>query len=143
MTAETDKAAIEAVIKAFNKAVYDKDAAAVTALYASDAVLFDLAPPLSHQVDQKGLAEWFGGWAGPVESKSRDFKITVSGDAAFCHGLVQVSAVTRDTGENAVWWMRSTMCFVREGGAWKIAHDHTSVPFHMDGSFRAATDLEP
>jgi ketosteroid isomerase-like protein len=39
--------------------------------------------------------------------------------------------------------MRSTLCFRREGGAWKIAHAHTSVPFHMDGSFRAAVDLEP
>ena len=40
-------------------------------------------------------------------------------------------------------WMRSTLCFRREGGAWKIAHAHTSVPFHMDGSFRAAVDLAP
>ena len=28
-------------------------------------------------------------------------------------------------------------------GTWKIAHEHTSVPFYMDGSFRAAVDLEP
>jgi hypothetical protein len=28
-------------------------------------------------------------------------------------------------------------------GTWKIVHEHTSVPFHMDGSFRAATDLTP
>jgi ketosteroid isomerase-like protein len=30
-----------------------------------------------------------------------------------------------------------------EHGAWKIAHEHTSVPFYMDGSFRAAIDLKP
>ena len=26
---------------------------------------------------------------------------------------------------------------------WRIAHAHTSVPFHMDGSFRAAVELQP
>ena len=143
MTTETAKAAIETVIKTFNKAHYDKDAAAVTALYAPRAVLFDLAPPLSHKVDEKAMVAWFDTWEGPIESQSRNFEITVSGDAAFCHGLVQVSAVTKDGGEKAVWWMRATMGFLREGGVWKIAHEHTSVPFHMDGSFRAAMDLEP
>jgi ketosteroid isomerase-like protein len=39
--------------------------------------------------------------------------------------------------------MRATLCFRREGDEWKIAHAHTSVPFHMDGSFRAAVDLTP
>ena len=143
MTVETDKAAIEALIKTFNKAHYDKDAAAVVALYAPGAVLFDLAPPLAHKVDEKAMAAWFDTWEGPVESQSRDLEITVGGDAAFSRGLVQISAVTKEGGEKAVWWMRATMCFVRAGGVWKIAHEHTSVPFHMDGSFRAATDLEP
>jgi ketosteroid isomerase-like protein len=39
--------------------------------------------------------------------------------------------------------MRATLCFVRKGGGWKIVHEHTSVPFHMDGSFQAALDLKP
>ena len=115
----------------------------MVALYAPGAVLFDLAPPLAHTVDEKAKAAWFDTWEGPVENRSRDLEITVGGDAAFSRGLVQVSAVTREGGEQAVWWMRATMCFVRAGGVWKIAHEHTSVPFHMDGSFRAATDLEP
>lgn len=29
------------------------------------------------------------------------------------------------------------------GGGWKIAHGHSSVPFAMDGSFRALLDLKP
>jgi hypothetical protein len=40
-------------------------------------------------------------------------------------------------------WMRSTLCFRRNEDGWRIAHAHTSVPFHMDGSFRAAVDLQP
>jgi PhnB protein len=26
---------------------------------------------------------------------------------------------------------------------WKIAHEHDSVPFYMDGSFKASIDLTP
>jgi PhnB protein len=39
--------------------------------------------------------------------------------------------------------MRSTLAFRKVGAAWKIAHGHSSVPFLMDGSYRAATDLTP
>ena len=40
-------------------------------------------------------------------------------------------------------WFRSTVCFRRENGDWRITHVHDSTPFHMDGSFRAALDLKP
>jgi ketosteroid isomerase-like protein len=39
--------------------------------------------------------------------------------------------------------MRETVCLLREDGQWKIVHEHTSVPFYMDGSLRPAFDLEP
>jgi ketosteroid isomerase-like protein len=38
---------------------------------------------------------------------------------------------------------RGTLAFTRAGDIWRITHDHNSVPFHMDGSFRAAIDLDP
>ena len=47
-----------------------------------------------------------------------------------------------DSGKNEVWF-RQTLCFRKIRGAWKIAHQHESVPFYMDGSYRAAVDLEP
>jgi ketosteroid isomerase-like protein len=31
----------------------------------------------------------------------------------------------------------------RSDGRWRIVHDHSSTPFYMDGSYRAATDLVP
>lgn len=40
-------------------------------------------------------------------------------------------------------FFRQTLCFRKIRGAWKIAHQHESVPFYMDGSYRAAVDLEP
>jgi ketosteroid isomerase-like protein len=39
--------------------------------------------------------------------------------------------------------VRQTLGFRKVAGTWKIAHEHTSVPFYMDGSDTAAVDLEP
>ncbi len=50
---------------------------------------------------------------------------------------------TKVDGEEVDLWTRTTVCLRRIGGAWRIVHEHTSVPFYMDGSFKAAIDLEP
>ena len=50
---------------------------------------------------------------------------------------------TKKDGEKVDLWMRCTAGLRRLGGAWKITHQHTSVPFLMDGSFKAAVDLKP
>ena len=87
------------------------------------------------------LQAWLDGWDGPVDTSYRDLAVTVSGDLALCHGLVH----TRTTrgGEEAAWWARMTTALARTDDGWRVIHDHVSVPFHMDGSFRAAIDLEP
>lgn len=142
MTTDTEKAAIDAVLEAARRGHHDKDAAAVGALFSPDAVIFDLAPPLGHRLDVPGLAAWFDGWDGPMDQTWRDLAVTVYGDLAFCHGFLRMSATTR-TGEQAEWWQRTTVCLRRVGGAWMIVHEHSSVPFYMDGSYRAAIDLQP
>jgi ketosteroid isomerase-like protein len=35
------------------------------------------------------------------------------------------------------------VCLRRIDGRWLIAHEHSSTPFYMDGTFRAALDLQP
>ncbi len=73
----------------------------------------------------------------------RDLEITAGGDLAFCHSLNRMSAVPRGHAEAFDLWYRATVCLRRVDGAWRIAHEHTSTPFHMDGSFSAALDLQP
>ena len=41
------------------------------------------------------------------------------------------------------FWMRETLCLKRREEEWRIVHEHTSVPFYMDGSLRPAFDLKP
>jgi PhnB protein len=77
-----------------------------------------------------------------VELEMRDLAIDADGDLGLCHGLQYVRARTRQ-GEEAAWWSRITLALVRRQGAWQILHQHNSVPFYMDGSYRAAIDLDP
>jgi PhnB protein len=136
-------AQIRASIDDWAEALRAKDADAVMAHYAADSVTFDLAPPLIQTAaDADGLRAWFASWQSPLGYQIRDLKITADADVAFCHFLARLSG-TRADGERADLWFRQTLCFRKIGGAWKIAHQHESVPFYMDGSYRAAVDLQP
>ena len=136
---------IRAVIDARIAAMRAKDANAAIAFLADDVVAFELAPPLALAPgtarDAEGLAAWLAGFEA-LGVEVRDMKIEADGDVGFAHALHHLTG-TRPGGRRVSLWMRSTLCFRREGRGWKIAHAHTSVPFYMDGSFKAAIDLEP
>jgi PhnB protein len=141
--AATAEAQIRALIDDWAKAMRAKDIDAVMSHYAADSVTFDLAPPLiSTSANVKGLEAWFSNWQGPLGYEVRDLNIRAGGDVAFCHSLNRLSGTSTD-GEKVEVWFRLTLGFRKIGGEWRIAHQHESVPFYMDGSYRAAVDLEP
>jgi len=39
-------------------------------------------------------------------------------------------------------WFRETLGLQKFDGKWLIGHSHDSVPFYMDGSYKAAVDLK-
>lgn len=128
------------------RAIRHKDAATVIALYARDATSFGLAPPLRIDAaalhDRAQLEAWFAGWAGPIQTELRQLDIRVSGELGFATALQRLTG-TSAAGQHIDLWMRSTYGFCREDGTWKIATTHDSVPFAMDGSYRACVDLTP
>ena len=141
---QRDEADIRALIESVHNAHHNKDAAGIVAPYAQDAAVFDLAPPLSHRgMDLQQKKAWLDTWEGPVDRESRDFGITISGDLAFCHGFYRLSGTPKAAGRPISFWMRATVCLLRDGGVWRIVHEHESVPFYMDGSLRPAFDLQP
>jgi ketosteroid isomerase-like protein len=143
-TTSKDYTDIRLLIEALHKAHHDKDAAALVSPYTQDAAVYDLAPPLSHHgMDLQTKSAWLDTWEGPIDRKSHDFNIVVSGDYAFCYGFYWLSGTPKAAGRAISFWMRATVCLHREEGAWRIVHEHTSVPFYMDGSLRPAFDLQP
>ena len=85
---------------------------------------------------------WFSSWRGPLGYELRDFSVSACDELAFCHGFVRISG-TKVNGEHADVWARQTLGLRKIDGARKITHEHTSVPFYMNGSFKAAVDLAP
>jgi len=69
--------------------------------------------------------------------------VVTGGDLAFCHGFVRISGTKVDGDQKVSVWARETVCLGKAGGLWKIRHEHSSVPFYMDGSLKAAVDLKP
>jgi uncharacterized protein (TIGR02246 family) len=124
-----------------------RDAERLVARYAPEIVSFDLAPPLQHRGaevrDAGALRQWFAGFDGPLDYQITDLHVTTGSDVAFCHSLNRLSATPHGMPSAFTLWFRATVCLRKQEGAWRITHQHNSTPFYMDGSLRAALDLEP
>jgi ketosteroid isomerase-like protein len=104
------EAHIRALVESIDKAHHNKDAAAIVAPYAQDAVVCDLAPPLSHRgMDLQAKQAWLDTWEGPIDRESHDFDVTVSGDFAFCHGFYQLGGTPKAAGRPISFWMRHSV----------------------------------
>jgi ketosteroid isomerase-like protein len=56
-------------------------------------------------------------------------------------GLNRMRSTKADGGHQDLWF-RATLGLCKTGDGWKV-HEHDSTPFYIDGSGRAATDLQP
>lgn len=149
-TASSSESAVGvlAVLLEHSAAHAARDAGRLLALYAPEAVSFTLAPPLQQGPDTpygtpEGIQGWFDTFDGPVEVLYRDPTIATDGDVAFVHSLTSMTATPKGGNDSFSMWMRSTFGLRRIEGRWLVVHRHESTPFHMDGSFRAATELQP
>jgi ketosteroid isomerase-like protein len=130
---------IRAVIADRAAAIRDRDAGRFVACYAPQIVKFDLPPPLAYTGaearDAEALQAWFATHpGGPIDYQIRDLMIAAGGDVAFCHSLNQLGGAL---------WFRSTLGLRKISGQWLVTHEHNSTPFYMDGSDKAALDLQP
>lgn len=139
-----DERRVRDAIAALHRAHFTKDAAAIAALYTENAVIFDLDPPLQHRgIDIREKQAWLDSWETPIEHLPQELNITVAGDYAFAHSLVEMSGTKRGPEGAVRFWMRQSFAFERIRGSWRIVYQHSSVPFYMDGTFRPAFDLAP
>jgi uncharacterized protein (TIGR02246 family) len=145
LTHQREETEIREQIDAWGAALRAKELEKIVSRYAPDAVSADLAPPLwkrGAEALRRNFKEWFRSWIGPIGIEMRDVQVTAGGDLAFAHMLNRIHGM-RTSGEATDLWVRATVCFRKIGGEWKVVHEHVSVPFYMDGSFRAAVDLKP
>lgn len=139
--------AIRKMINDWSDALQRKDVTGVLSHYVPGSVQFLLAPPLqvtdATALGRKGIEEWFSSFDGPIGYEIRDLTVAVDlGTIAFVHSLTRIMG-KRTSGEQTDVWFRVTLGLRKIDDKWLIAHEHESVPFHMDGSLRAAVDLKP
>ena len=141
-----DESAVRQLVADRVTAMRTGDAVTLCSAYAPGAVVFNLAPPLVQPSDDvrdvAQLQAWFADKGGGVWVEVRDLQVTVDGDLALCTSLQSMGAPP-DSPQPFSLWYRSTLGLRRLDGRWLVVHEHTSTPFHMDGSNRAATDLRP
>jgi ketosteroid isomerase-like protein len=114
--------------------------------YAPDVIQYNLAPPLGGVVDGHDVApteQWMAGFAAPPRRAVTQLEIVADGDVAFATSIDSMTATPKGASSSFTMWYRVTLGLRRIDGQWLIVHEHESVPFYMDGSFRAAVDLKP
>jgi hypothetical protein len=77
-------------------------------------------------------------WDGAVEIAARDFVVKVDGALA---RRLRPPARPHDAWRRRRRLVVTRHPHLRTQAGWRITHEHDSVPFHMDGSFRATVDL--
>lgn len=123
---QSAKAAVEEGAKQFSAALKKGDAAALAAMYSSDA---QALPPNGEMVSgREGIQKM---WQGVIDSGMKNMSLTTlevvqSGNLAYEVGKYTLSSVdgqTSDTGKYVVVWKR-------EKGKWKLHRDiwNTNLP---------------
>jgi ketosteroid isomerase-like protein len=122
-----------------------KDVDRLMSHYAPEVRVASLAPPLCRAGVaslREAMTGWFASFDGPIGCEMRDVDITVGDGVAFCHGFGHITGQRTD-GQSTDVWTRVTVGLRRIDGLWMVSHEHSSVPFYMDGSLKAAVDLHP
>ncbi len=138
------EAEIRAIMHERIDAVRDKNAAKLVAHHAPGVLSYDLLEPLQYRgidaVRQRGQT-WFDGYDGPIVYEIVGLQVVAAFDVAFCYGLHRVSGTTKGGRKIDMHW-RATQGFQRIDGAWRIVHEHASIPFDMNTG-KVSFELKP
>lgn len=126
--------------RSYAAAVWDKDAAALDALYAEDAEIYDLWAP-GRISDRREWTAAIRGWLGGlglerVRVEAMAERGRTGGDLAWVHALLRFSAVDPAGAVLRSMVNRFSWGLERRGGNWLVVHQHSSLPID-GGSLRA------
>lgn len=126
----TDETLIHAALTEWQHAFCRKDADALMALYAADAVSFDAIPPFSEGPDslRKKIVDCLPYFPESFAIETRDLGLHLGGELASAHFLwhfIDLPA-NHPAGRH---WFRSSILWRKEAEGWRIVHDHCSAPF--------------
>jgi uncharacterized protein (TIGR02246 family) len=125
-----DESMLRELIARWSKAVRDKDMAAIRADHDENILMFDVPPPFLSRGLDAYMVTWemfFTGTATPVVFDFDDVEITAGQDVAFATAIGRCVNIERN-GDKTNLRFRLTMGFRKQGGHWRIVHEHHSLP---------------
>jgi predicted enzyme related to lactoylglutathione lyase/ketosteroid isomerase-like protein len=127
----TDENLIRTALDTWQRAFCRKDADALMALYAPEAVCYDAIPPFSDNPEsmRRKVLECFPYFPEGFAIETRDLRLNLGSDLANIHFLWRFTDLPPDhpAGRH---WLRSSIVWRKEAdGGWLIVHDHCSAPF--------------
>lgn len=136
---------IRELLANWTQAVEAKDIERISAIYAPDIRSFDAILKLQFRGLEVYKAHWeycmslCGG--GPSVFRMAQLEIEANLDLAFSHALIQCGG-PNEHGEVQSCWMRTTQCWRKLDGQWRVVHEHFSAPFDMESN-AALFSLQP
>jgi uncharacterized protein (TIGR02246 family) len=131
MSSKLDEAEIRKVIENWVQGVRAKDLAAVAANHTDDVVMFDVPPPVAlrgidaYRKSWPQLFEWQRSAEGSFEIHTLD--VTAGSDVAFATAIL-LCASKEARSKDSTPTLRLTIGLRKDGGRWRIAHEHHSFP---------------
>ena len=135
---------VTALLDRWAGAVRQRDIDRLMSLYSSDAVYFDIVPPLRFAGAaeiRRNFLRWFDSWQSSIGVELRELNLSVSGDVAFAYMLHRTSGTLKD-GREVDYWVRATLGCQRSARGWLIQHEHISAPVDLK-SGRVIMDSVP
>ena len=126
--AGTDEGQIKALIEAWADAVRRHDLPAILAHHEADIVMFDVPPPFQSRGMEEYKKTWdlFFKYHKPSQTFDIEELAIIAGeDVAFA---VAIMRCVSNPPEDGGFLFRLTIGLRKIAGAWRITHEHHSVP---------------
>jgi uncharacterized protein (TIGR02246 family) len=124
------------VCENYKRAVHEKDVAAFLALYDPSARVFDTWGVWSYEGEtarRKVIEQWFSSLGEEHVAVTFDRpQAAITGELATLTARVIYAAISPAGAELRSMQNRLTWVLKLDSGAWKIIHEHTSVPIGPD-----------
>lgn len=144
MTDPTAVKALEGLIDERVAAIADRDGKRLMARHHTDVLAFNVLPPLrltGTAAIEEQMHAWFDAYRDGPRYRVHDLHVDAERDLGYCAFIYHVSGTLAD-GNDVSMAVRATLVCKRIDGAWRIVHDHESVPFDPETGM-ALTDLRP
>ena len=133
----------EAEILAFeHELTLAQDMESLTAKWAEDSSLFDIAPGAVIGLDaiRKNLALQYQ-FVESLETTIINIRVEASGDLGVAYSIQRIVGRGRNGAPDIAFVFRMTNCFRREGSRWLLFHQHVSLPVDL-ASGKAVTNSQ-